>query len=571
MRVFSSLLGYLQRKGFTRSIRQIYVFMKRQKKAKKMIRIGWDRQRLAAERQIADKIETRISVFVSISNASVRNVRAMIESVRNQSYMQWELCIVDQNADAHETLSQVCQKYAQEDNRIRYVRTSASINRCISTAEGTYIALLDQNDILHPSALYEVARTVSNTGADMLYTDECTFRGPQLAFIQAFYLKPDFAPDNLKAWNYIGHLIAFDKKLFTQVGEYRLEYGNSCYYDLILRLARHANKIEHIPQMLYFRRASSAVDGGHDAVEEAKKAVLDSIRFQENEAQIESTAADSAVLRVRYALKEQPQVDILIPNKNCSQMLDACVRSILDKTSYPNYRVLILDNGSDTEETWKEYESLRTTGRVQIISCDMPFNFSRLVNIGAMAATGDYLLLLNNDTRIISNEWIEEMMMYAQRDDVGAVGALLLFPDGTIQHAGIALGLGEDRCAGHVYYGYRSESYGIAGRMCYAQNVSAVTAACMLVRKEHYLEVGGFDESFPLAYNDVDFCMKLRTAGYVNVWTPFARLYHDESHSRGRDVSPEKKERLQREARRMRERWSLNMDPYFQRDELSDW
>lgn len=304
-----------------------------------------------------------------------------------------------------------------------------------------------------------------------------------------------------------------------------------------------------------------------DAAKGAVAAHLTSSGFQNFK--IESSRAFETIFRIRYAILGNPKISIMIPNKDHREELERCINSILEKSSYDNYEILVLENNSEEEETFVYYEQIEKNPRIQVLHWKKEFNYSAVNNMGEKEAKGEYLILLNNDTEVVTRNWIEELLMYAQRKDVGAVGCMLYYGNYAIQHAGIVLGLGAHRTAGHTHYKMGKDNLGYMGRLCYAQNVTAVTGACMMVSKKQYEEVGGLDEEFKVALNDVDFCLKLREKGYLNIFTPFAELFHYESQSRGRDDDSANKtngERYEKECARFREKWKKHLekgDPYF--------
>lgn len=521
--------------------------------------------------------DVRFSILVPLYNTPEQFLHEMIMSVRKQTYGNWELCLADGSDLEHQQVGEICRKYAGMDNRIVYQKLeknmgmSGNANACIDMSTGDYIALFAYDDILHSAALYDVMKAICEQNADFIYTDEAVFESPDLKKIIAIHCKPDYAVDNLRANNYICHFSVFSRKVMERAGKFRAGYDGSQDHDLMLRLTAKADKIVHVPKVLYYRRShpmSAAKDNGAKthAVTAGRNAVRDSIAEYGYKAVVESSRAFPDIYRIKYELLAEPKVSIIIPNKNHVRDLRRCLGSVFGKTTYMDYEVIIVDNGSDDPETLAYYEALKVHPRVVFCCLDIPFNYSTLNNFAAKHASGEYYILLNNDTEVITPGWIEEMLMYVQREDVAAAGAMLYYPDDTIQHAGIILGLGADRIAGHPFYRYGRRETGYMGRLCYSQNMSAVTAACMMVKASVYQEIGGFDERFAVAYNDVDLCMRMRKAGYLIVWTPHAELYHYESRSRGQEDTPEKRNRFLEEADRFRKRWEKELaagDPYY--------
>ncbi len=517
------------------------------------------------------------SILVPLYNTPDRFLREMIQSVREQTYGKWELCLADGSDDAHASVGRICRRFARKDGRIRYRKLeknlgiSGNTNACIEMATGDYIALFDHDDLLSPTALYEVMKAICEQDADYVYTDEATFESPDMRKIITLHFKPDFAPDNLLANNYICHFSVFSARLLKRVGGFRSEYDGSQDHDMILRLTDAANRIVHIPKMLYLWRShpqsvSQDINAKQYAVDSAKRAVHDFLRDHRHvETTIESTRAFPTIFRIVYPLQSRPKVSIVIPNKDHIEDLDRCVRSILDKSTYDNYEIVIVENNSELDGTFAYYAQIERNDCVRVLRYDGKFNYSKINNWAVDQCDADYIVLLNNDTEVITPDWLENLLMYAQREDVGAVGAKLYFPDGRIQHAGVVIKMGDDRIAAHAYYGAGHDHIGYMGRLCYAQDASAVTGACLMILRRKYMEVGGLDEGFAVAYNDVDFCLKLRAKGYLNIFTPFAELYHHESASRGYETG-EKLERFKRECALFKSKWADVLeagDPYF--------
>jgi len=534
-------------------------------------------EELEAQRQTKFPRDIKISVLVPLYNTPENFLKEMIDSVIAQTYPNWELCLADGSDDEHPSVGRICEKYTKNDSRIVYKKLdenkgiSGNTNACIDMATGDYIALFDHDDLLLPAAFYEVMSKICGENADFVYTDEATFESPNTEKIITIHHKPDFALDNLRANNYICHLSVFSRKVLEEAGRFREEYDGSQDHDLMLRLTSKATHIVHIPRVLYLWRShplSVAQDIGAKeyAIKAGQNAVADSIKKSGYDAVVESSRAFPTIYRIKYVLKDTPKVSIVIPTKDHYEDLKRCIDSITGKSTYKNYEIVLIDNGSTEKDVLDYYEELKKDSRIVITTLDIPFNYSRLNNEAVKSATGDYLMLLNNDIEVITPEWIEEMLMYAQRDDVGAVGAMLYYPDDTIQHAGVVLKLGADRVAGHVFYKEPRGAIGYMGRLCYSQDMSAVTAACLLIKKSIYEEVAGFDEDLAVAYNDIDFCLKVRKAGYLNVWTPYAELYHYESKSRGSDKDEDKIARFEQEKALFKTRWADVLeagDPYY--------
>ena len=531
---------------------------------------------LAEQRKHQFPKSIKFSIVVPLFNTPEKFLREMIQSVIDQTYANWELCLADGSDAEHGLVEKICRQYAKKDSRIKYKKLeknlgiSGNTNACLEMASGDYIGLFDHDDLLHPAALYEVMRAICEQDADFIYTDELTFSGNTSNIITAHF-KPDYAPDNLRANNYICHFSVFSDKILENVKGFRSEYDGSQDHDFILRATECAKKIVHIPEILYYWRShpnsvAADINSKPYASIAGRKAVHDHIARHNMESIVESTKAFPAMYRVEYSLKEKPLISIIIPNKNHIEDLRKCVNSILNKSTYPSYEIIIVDNDSDEMVVEDYYKALKQNEKIRIVSWNKKFNFSAICNYGVGFAKGRYVVLLNNDTEVITESWLEEMLMYAQRQDVGAVGAKLYFANNTIQHAGVVLGMGRHRTAGYIFSKVDKENLGYMGRLCYAQNLSAVTFACVMIPRHVWDEVGGLDESFAVAFNDVDMCMRSRKAGYLIVWTPYAELYHYESKSRGLEDTPEKKKRFEGEVKRFQERWKNELaagDPYY--------
>jgi GT2 family glycosyltransferase len=546
------------------------------------------------ERETQFNRQIKFSILVPLYNTPEKFLRQAIESVLAQTYENWELCLADGSDGDHAYVEQICREYIVKDERylaehpaaaggaearILYRKLkknggiSENTNRCLEMATGNFIALFDHDDVLHPSVLYEYMKVICDKGADYIYCDECTFKGNKtIDHMITLHFKPDFAPDNLRANNYICHFSAFDRKLLEGTEVFRSQYDGSQDHDMILRLTSRAKHVVHVPKLLYYWRSHAGsvaadINAKSYAINAAKGAVaahLTEQGFQNFE--ITSTKAFETIFRIKYEIQGNPKVSIVIPNKDHAEDLKRCITSIQEKSTYENFEIIVVENNSITDDIFKYYEELKQYRNVRVITYEGEFNYSKINNFGAAQTSGEYLLLLNNDTQVITLDWIEELLMYAQRKDVGAVGAKLFYADKTIQHAGVVLGLGAHRTAGHSHYRVAYNNLGYMGKLCYAQNVMAVTGACLMIRKSLFDELGGLDETFAVSLNDVDLCIRAWKAGYLNVFTPFAELYHYESVSRGLDDQGEKAERYDRESALFRSRWKDLLkqgDPYY--------
>lgn len=516
-----------------------------------------------------------VSIVVPTYNPPERWLRRCIESVRDQTYPHWELCIAD-DASPKPHVAQVLAEYARMDPRVRYVvreangHISHASNTALDMATGQYIALLDHDDELHPRALQEmVAGFAANPRWRLAYSDEDKMDDKGVRFDP--YFKPDWNYDLLLSHNCVSHFGVYERALVESVGRFRAGYEGSQDWDLALRCIEQLepDQIGHVPHVLYHWRAipgSTALAPGeksyaHFAAMKSIQSHLDRIG---RAAEVVEIPGHPGNYRVRNVLPEHaPLVSVVIATRDRVELLSMAVRGILQDTDYPALEVIIVDNGSVEPDTLDYLARVSQDTRVRVIRHDQPFNYSALNNLGVANARGEVICLLNNDIEVISPGWLKEMVSQALRPDIGAVGAMLYFPDGTIQHAGIVLGF--NGVAVSAYGGRPKGWFGHMFRGRLLQNYSAVTAACLVVRRSLYEEAGGLDESLAVAYNDIDFCLRIRSLGYRNLWTPYAELVHHESASRGGDDAPEKRERFLREVGIMNQRWSalLAHDPAY--------
>ena len=541
-----------------------------------------DEERARKEREQVFERMVKISILVPLWNTPENFLREMIESVTAQTYQNWELCLADGSDGDHAYVETIVREYQEKDGRGRILYKkleknegiAGNTNRCLAMATGEYIGLFDHDDILHPSALYEYVKVINEKNADYIYCDETTFKSGDINKMLTMHFKPDYAIDNLRANNYICHFSVFARQLLDGTELFRTKFDGSQDHDMILRLTDRAKNVVHVPKLLYYWRShpgsvASDINAKPYAIQSAKDAVADHLKRHGYEHfQITSTRAFETIFKIRYQIIGDPKISIVIANKDHLEDLKRCITSIREKSTYENYEIIVVENGSETKEIFDYYEKLKDDPQIKVVTYTEKgsFNYSKVNNFGVKEASGDYILLLNNDTQVITVNWMEELLMYAQREDVGAVGAKLYYGNKTIQHAGVVLQLGAHRTAGHSHYGQHRDNLGYMGRLCYAQDVSAVTGACLLVKKKLFEEVGGLDESFAISLNDVDFCLKLREKGLLNVFTPFAELYHFESASRGLDDQGEKAARYNDESERFREKWKEVLekgDPYY--------
>ncbi|HEY5972165.1 MAG TPA: glycosyltransferase family 2 protein [Pseudoxanthomonas sp.] len=541
--------------------------------------LGWLQQfemRLPAD--IDEKVATLgykplISIVMPTYNTPERWLRRCIQSVREQAYPYWELCIAD-DASSKPHVRKVLSEYMRKDPRIKVVfreangHISEASNSALDLAEGEYVALLDHDDELHPLALFEVAKSVNaHPEWKLVFSDEDKI--DESGRRSSPYFKADWNYDLLLSQNCVSHLGVYSTGLMREVGGFRKGFEGSQDHDLTLRCIERLkpDEIGHIPKVLYHWRmvegsTSRGVSEKNYAATAGCKAIAEHLARCGTEAAVDITL--QGYYRVRYPLPDPaPMVSLIIPTRDKVELLRMCVESILCNTRYENYEILVVDNQSEEEASLEYLASLESEPKVRVLRYDAAFNFSAINNFAARQARGDVLGLVNNDIEVKDGDWLREMVSHACREGVGAVGCMLYYPDDTIQHAGVLTGL--HGVAGHVMVGKPRGSHGYFGRGRLVQNLSAVTAACLLVRKRVFDEVGGLDEKLRVAFNDIDFCLRMRKAGYRNVWTPHAELYHHESASRGAEDTPEKQARFRQEVDFMRDRWgdALQEDPAY--------
>lgn len=514
-----------------------------------------------------------ISIVIPLYCTPLPYLKELIESVRRQSYENWQLCLADGSPD--DKAKEFLEKHYGREKRIVYQKLkenggiSANTNAAAELAKGEYLMFCDHDDTLEPDALYEIVKAINDTDADVVYTDE-----DKVSMDGQHYFDPNFKPDfnlfRLRENNYICHIFVVRKSLTDETGMLRSEFDGAQDFDFILRCCEKAKKITHIPKVLYHWRChmdSTAADPSSKAYayEAGRKAIREHYQRMGIDAKVDMTERPGWY-RSHIKVQGNPMVSIIIPNKDHTDDLELCLFSMSRKSTYRNnYEVLIVENNSEKEETFEYYKKLpERYPKVRVLTWEKEFNYSAINNFAAEEAQGEYLLFLNNDVEILTPDWIEEMLQNCQQENVAAVGAKLYYPDDTIQHAGVVLGLGG--IAGHIMCRASREDPGYFGRMISVQEISAVTAACMMVKKSEFDSVKGFDETFQVAFNDIDLCMKFRAAGKKIVFTPYAELYHYESKSRGLEDTPEKQFRFDKEVKRFQEKWAQQLemgDPYY--------
>jgi len=500
-----------------------------------------------------------------------------VASVRNQSYTNWELIVVNDGSKLMETRAAL-DKLNHPQISIFSLEASVGISAAtchgIDAATGDFVAFMDHDDMLTPNALEKVAEEISQSTPDILYTDECLFDDTadfkESGGFEEGHFKPDYSPDLLLAHNYITHLLVVRKTLLDSVGGPRTAFDGAQDYDFLLRLTEKTERVAHLPEVLYcWRRSaqSTSQDAGvkPEAHERGRKAVEEALA-RRGETGIVLNANQLHFFRVKRSINGSPKVSIVVPFRDQPILLQKCIDSILTRTGYENYEIVGVDNGSEDELTHELMGRLSASvEKIHFHSFDKPFNFPAIVNFGVEKARGEHVVLMNNDIQVINSDWLEAMLEHSQRPEIGAVGAKLYFQDDTIQHAGIIVGIAG--YAGHSHKHCTGSTSGYLNRLNVVQNMSALTGAMMMCSKQIYQSIGGFDqETFGVACNDVDFCLRLIEAGYRNVFTPYARAYHVESASRGYEDTPEKKDRFQWEVAQFRTRHQKILasgDPYY--------
>lgn len=571
-------MRYLERNGISATI---YKINSKLRKKEGNTYENWRMKYAVTEEELAKQRETqfvspkKFSIAVPLYHTKPEYLREMIDSIVSQTYPHWQLCLA--NAESPELLP-ILEEYAAKDSRICFTvlekneGISGNTNAALALAEGDFVVLVDHDDIVPANALYEFAAAIDKEpDIDMIYSDEDKVDMDGRKYFEPHF-KSDFNIDLLCSVNYICHLFAARRDVIARAGEFRGEYDGAQDLDFILRCSEQAQHIHHVPKILYHWRCHMdstaanpesklyAFEAGRCAIEAHYERIHVPARVE--------NAEFYGMYRTRYEWEEEPLVSIIIPNKDHAQDLAKCMNSIYEKSDYRNFEFVIVENNSTEEETFAYYEKLLNEhDNVQVVYYEGGFNYSKINNFGAAAAKGEYFLLLNNDTELIEGTVIRELLGYCMREDVGAVGAKLLYEDDTIQHAGVVLGFGGT--AGHTFIGKNRYDTGYFGRIMCAQDYSAVTAACMMTKRSVYEAVGGLTEELAVAFNDIDYCLKVRKLGKLVVYNPYAELYHYESKSRGLEDSPEKVERFNRETEILLSFWRgiiESGDPYYNRN-----
>ena len=617
---------YIKRYGFFSTLKKVFkrIFkIKENRKTNQEAYQIWIKKNTPNEDELEKQKTTKftyapkISVVVPMYNTDEKFFQDLIESLNNQTYANWELCLADGSPKKNENL----EKYYEKNKKIKYnflgknEGISENTNEAIKMATGDYVGFLDHDDILSEEALFQVVKVINqDLKTDFIYTDEDKIDENYERFEP--YFKPDYSPETLECNNYITHFVVVKKEIIEKIGKLNSEFNGAQDFDFVLRATKVANKIIHISKVLYHWRVhknSTAyiADTKNYAFEAGKKVIEADLKREGKSATVEFGQEVPGIYKIKYEVIGNPKVSILIPNKDNIKLLKKCITSILKFTTYENYEINIIENNSEKKETFKYYEELVKNSKIKILNFNKhtvfdingekslenktlnkdleknnieknienietkenelqkvsEFNYSALINFGVKNVDGEFVLQLNNDTKLITKDWLELFIGYAQNSEIGAVGARLYYEDKTIQHAGIIVGVSE--IAGNALVNLPYGKHAYFGREAATRNVLAVTGACLFARRSLYYEVGFMDEKeFKVAFNDVDFCLKLYENGYRNVYNPYIELIHYESKSRGYEISEEKEERFEKEANNFKRKWSkyIKYDPYYNKN-----
>ena len=617
---------YIKRYGFFSTLKKVFkrIFkIKENRKTNQEAYQIWIEKNTPNEDELEKQKTTKftyapkISVVVPMYNTDEKFFQDLIESLNNQTYANWELCLADGSPKKNENL----EKYYEKNKKIKYnflgknEGISENTNEAIKMATGDYVGFLDHDDILSEEALFQVVKVINqDLKTDFIYTDEDKIDENYERFEP--YFKPDYSPETLECNNYITHFVVVKKEIIEKIGKLNSEFNGAQDFDFVLRATKVANKIKHISKVLYHWRVhknSTAyiADTKNYAFEAGKKVIEADLKREGKSATVEFGQEVPGIYKIKYEVIGNPKVSILIPNKDNIKLLKKCITSILKFTTYENYEINIIENNSEKKETFKYYEELVKNSKIKILNFNKhtifdingekslenktlnkgleknnieknienietkenelqkvsEFNYSALINFGVKNVDGEFVLQLNNDTKLITKDWLELFIGYAQNSEIGAVGARLYYEDKTIQHAGIIVGVSE--IAGNALVNLPYGKHAYFGREAATRNVLAVTGACLFARRSLYYEVGFMDEKeFKVAFNDVDFCLKLYENGYRNVYNPYIELIHYESKSRGYEISEEKEERFEKEANNFKRKWSkyIKYDPYYNKN-----
>ena len=532
-------------------------------------------EELQTQRETQFKLNPKFSIVIPVWKTPEKYLREMIDSIIEQTYPNWELCIAD-GSPKGQSVEKILKKYAEADSRVRYkvlgenLGIAGNTNAAMDMATGDFIVLADHDDRMTPDALFECAKAINeNPETDVIYSDEDKLDMDGGALFDPHF-KPDFNPDLLTSVNYICHLFVVKKLLVTWVGGFRQEFDGAQDYDFIFRCTERAKRIHHIPKVLYHWRChqdstASNPESKLYAFEAGSRAIMAHYDRMGIPAEKVEKGVDYGIYHTTFRIPGEPLVSVIIPNKDHTLDLDNCIRPMITRGTYKNLEFIVVENNSTDPETFEYYEKIQKEfPQVHVVRWEREFNYSAINNFGVRHAKGAYLLFMNNDIELIAENFVEEMLGFCQREDVGAAGARLLYEDDTIQHAGVVVGFGG--IAGHTFIGlHKAENSYFHRAMC-AQDYSAVTAACMMSKKSVFEKAGGFSEELAVAFNDIDYCMKVRAQDKLVVYAPYAVLHHYESKSRGLEDTPEKIARFNREIATFAKKWPeilANGDPYY--------
>lgn len=587
---FNKISYYFRRYGFwqtfKRVLKRIFHIKENRKTNQEQYKI-WitnnepSKEILEEQKKYKFEKNPKISIVVPMYNTNETFFKELVSSLKEQTYNSFELCLADGSEEENSNLKQYI-----DDDRIKYkfLNTNKGIsentNEAINMATGEYIGFLDHDDLLSPDALFEVVKSINdNDEPDFIYSDEDKIDENYERFEP--YFKPDFSPETLECNNYITHFVVIKRKLLDEVGLLNSEFNGAQDFDFVLRATEKAQKIMHISKILYHWRVhksstANVADSKPYAYEAGVKVIEEHLKRTGKKGTVEFGQDVPGIYKIKYEVKGNPKVSILIPNKDHIELLKNCINSILKLTTYDNYEIVVIENNSENEETFKYYTEISRNEKVKVLDYtktlkkkdSREFNYSKLINFGVKKVNGDFVLQLNNDTKILTPDWLELFIGYAQNKQIGAVGARLYYDDKTIQHAGIIVGL--SGIAGNALVNLPYGKHAYFGREAATRNVSAVTGACLFARREVYKEVNYMDEeNFKVAFNDVDFCLKLLQKGYRVVYNPYIELIHYESKSRGYEYSKEQEERFEKESNNFKEKWKVfleNKDPYYNKN-----
>ncbi len=532
-------------------------------------------EELEKQRETVFEYEPKFSILIPVYKTPERYLKELLESIRNQTYGNWEVCIAD-GSPKGESAERILKRFVQQDSRFKYVilgenkKIAGNTNAAMDMVRGDFIVLADHDDTLTENALFECARAINqDPRIDVLYSDEDKLDMDGQALFDPHF-KPDFNPDLLTSVNYICHLFVVKRELAKQVGGFDQAFDGAQDYDFIFRCTEGARKVSHIPKVLYHWRChmnstASNPESKMYAFEAGARAIK--AHYERMGISVDSVekGVDFGIYHTRFRLEEEPLVSVIIPNKDHKEDLELCLSSLLDKGTYQNLEVIVVENNSTDPQTFRYYEDLqKKRPNVQVVTWEKGFNFSAINNFGVEFSKGEYLLFLNNDVELIEPDTVRELLGYCMRQDVGVVGARLLYQDDTIQHGGVVIGFGG--IAGHTFIGLHQAENSYFHRAMCAQDYSAVTAACMMSKRSLFDQVGGFREELAVAFNDIDYCLKIRSLDKKVVYNPYALLYHYESKSRGLEDTPEKVERFNREVARFIGYWPeivIGGDPFY--------